>query len=97
MEAFIIFARGGIILFSWTAVALKGSPVDALVSNVLLEERSGKSDYTYTAGATKYTLKWSFHNELGLVFVAVRAPLPLVASLYTTPCAQLGVRSVSMK
>jgi signal recognition particle receptor subunit alpha len=88
LEAFIIFARGGIILFSWTAVALKGSPVDALVSNVLLEERSGKSDYTYTAGATKYTLKWSFHNELGLVFVAVRAPLPLVASLYTTPCAQ---------
>lgn len=76
LDAFIIFARGGIILFSWTAVALKGNPVDALVSNVLLEERSGKSDYTYTTGATKYTLKWSFHNELELVFVAVRVPLP---------------------
>lgn len=77
LEAFIIFARGGIILFSWTAVALKGNPVDALVSNVLLEERSGKSDYTYTTGATKYTLKWSFHNELELVFVAVRVPPPV--------------------
>jgi len=71
LDSFLIFARGGIILFSWSAVALKGAPVQTLVQDVLLEERSGVQEWAYSAGATKYTLRFTFHNEAGLVFVAV--------------------------
>ncbi|KAA8522860.1 hypothetical protein F0562_009283 [Nyssa sinensis] len=51
--------------------ALKGSPIDTLIRSCLLEERSGASLYNYDAPGASYTLKWTFHNELGLVFVAV--------------------------
>lgn len=51
--------------------ALKGSPVDALIKTCLLEERAGDSSFQYDAAGAGYTLKWRFHNELGLVFVAV--------------------------
>lgn len=51
--------------------ALKGSPVDALIRTCLLEERAGDSSFQYDAAGAGYTLKWRFHNELGLVFVAV--------------------------
>eukprot|EP00959_Pyramimonas_sp_CCMP1952_P124329 2599398-Pyramimonas_sp.AAC.1 len=71
LDNFTIFARGGIILFSWSAVTLKGSPIDSLISTVLLEERSGQQSYPYTSGSTKYTLKWTFNNDLGIVLVAV--------------------------
>lgn len=51
--------------------ALKGSPIDTLIRSCLLEERSGASSFNYDAPGAAYTLKWTFHNELGLVFVAV--------------------------
>ncbi|XP_035541718.1 signal recognition particle receptor subunit alpha-like [Juglans regia] len=51
--------------------ALKGSPIDTLIWSCLLEERSGATSYNYDAAGAAYTLKWTFHNELGLVFVAV--------------------------
>ncbi|CAI5467914.1 unnamed protein product [Closterium sp. Yama58-4] len=51
---------------------MKGSPIDALIQNCLLQERSGEKTFQYNAkDQSAYTLKWSFHNELGLVFVAV--------------------------
>jgi hypothetical protein len=71
LDNFSIFARGGIILFNWSAVTLKGGPIDALIQTVLLEERSGQQSVPYTSGTTKYTLKWTFNNDLGIVLVAV--------------------------
>ncbi|XP_030953401.1 signal recognition particle receptor subunit alpha-like [Quercus lobata] len=74
LEQLLIFTRGGLIL--WTCKefgnALKGSPIDTLIQSCLLEERSGAASYNYDGpqGAA-YTLKWTFHNDLGLVFVAV--------------------------
>ncbi|CAI5465510.1 unnamed protein product [Closterium sp. Yama58-4] len=51
---------------------MKGSPIDALIQNCLLQERSGEKTFQYNSkDQSAYTLKWSFHNELGLVFVAV--------------------------
>ncbi|KAK8523430.1 hypothetical protein V6N12_047950 [Hibiscus sabdariffa] len=47
------------------------SPIDTLIRSCLLEERSGAASYNYDATGASYTLKWTFHNELGLVFVAV--------------------------
>ncbi|BAT76171.1 hypothetical protein VIGAN_01413800 [Vigna angularis var. angularis] len=73
LEQLLIFTRGGLIL--WTCNhftnALKGSPIDTLIRSCLLEERSGAASFTYDAPGASYCLKWTFHNDLGLVFVAV--------------------------
>ncbi|XP_044983290.1 signal recognition particle receptor subunit alpha [Hordeum vulgare subsp. vulgare] len=72
LEELLIFTRGGLILWSSCralggAALLKGSPIDALIRSCLLEERSGDAGFTQDA----YALKWTFNNDLGLVFVAV--------------------------
>ncbi|KAK2992954.1 hypothetical protein RJ640_007336 [Escallonia rubra] len=73
LEQLLIFTRGGLILWTCKELgnALRGSPIDTLIRSCLLEERSGAASYNYDAPGTAYTLKWTFHNELGLVFVAV--------------------------
>lgn len=73
LEHLLIFTRGGLILWTCKELgnALKGSPIDTLIRSCLLEERSGAASYNYDAPGAAYTLKWTFHNELGLVFVAV--------------------------
>ncbi|XP_066384359.1 uncharacterized protein [Miscanthus floridulus] len=71
LEELLIFTRGGLILWSSCralgAAALKGSPIDALIRSCLLEERSADASFSQD----NYALKWTFHNNLGLVFVAV--------------------------
>ncbi|GER37117.1 signal recognition particle receptor alpha subunit family protein [Striga asiatica] len=77
LEQLLIFTRGGLLL--WTCGnALRGSPIDTLIGSCLLEERSGAASYNYDS----YTLKWTFHNELGLVFVAVILHLHLHLHLH---------------
>lgn len=73
LEQLLIFTRGGLILWTCNELgnALKGSPIDTLIRSCLLEERSGDTSYNYDAPSASYTLKWTFHNELNLVFVAV--------------------------
>ncbi|KAL0423104.1 UNVERIFIED_CONTAM: Signal recognition particle receptor subunit alpha [Sesamum radiatum] len=73
LEQLLIFTRGGLILCTCKELgnALRGSPIDTLIRSCLLEERSGAASYNYDAPGAAYTLKWTFHNELGLVFVAV--------------------------
>ena len=72
LDSFQIFTKGGLILFQWSLMeAPKGSPVDELVKQCLLEERAGETEYTHVAGSSAYTLRWRTHNALGLVFVAV--------------------------
>nr|GME10807.1 signal recognition particle receptor subunit alpha-like [Ipomoea batatas] len=73
LEQLFIFTRGGLILWTCQELgnALKGSPIDILIRSCLLEERSGSTYYNYDVPGAAYTLKWTFHNELGLVFVAV--------------------------
>ncbi|KAG8380903.1 hypothetical protein BUALT_Bualt06G0065100 [Buddleja alternifolia] len=73
LEQLLIFTRGGLILWTCKELgnALRGSPIDTLIRSCLLEERSGAASYNYDAPGASYTLKWIFHNELGLVFVAV--------------------------
>ncbi|XP_020222793.1 signal recognition particle receptor subunit alpha [Cajanus cajan] len=73
LEQLLIFTRGGLILWTCKELgnALKGSPIDTLIRSCLLEERSGAASYNYDAPGASYTLKWTFHNELGIVFVAV--------------------------
>lgn len=71
-----MFTKGGLVLFSHQPAAssssLSGDPVGALVTTCLLEERAGDEAFAYTApDGVAYALKWCFHNEAGLVFVAV--------------------------
>ncbi|KAH7847619.1 hypothetical protein Vadar_028216 [Vaccinium darrowii] len=73
LEQLLIFSGGGLILWTCKELgnALKGSPVDTLIRSSLLEERLGAALYNYDAPGVAYTLKWTFHNDLDLVFVAV--------------------------
>ncbi|KAK4344412.1 hypothetical protein RND71_037506 [Anisodus tanguticus] len=73
LEQLLIFTRGGLILWTCKELgnALRGSPIDTLIRSCLLEERSGAASYNYDVPGAAYTLKWTFHNDLGLVFVAV--------------------------
>ena len=45
LDSFQIFTKGGLILFQWSLMdAPKGSPVDELVKQCLLEERAGETE-----------------------------------------------------
>ena len=73
LDAFQVFTKGGLILFSWTLMGdvPKGAPVEALVKTHLLEERGGaEREFTHQVGAASHALRWTTHNERGLVFVA---------------------------
>ncbi len=71
LDYFAIFTKGGALLWAFQLTALKGDPLNALVRECLLEDRSAERSYTYSAGAGGgYTLKWSFNN--------VRRPPPLL-------------------
>eukprot|EP00026_Physarum_polycephalum_P005169 Phypoly_transcript_05199.p1 GENE.Phypoly_transcript_05199~~Phypoly_transcript_05199.p1 ORF type:complete len:609 (+),score=172.80 Phypoly_transcript_05199:71-1897(+) len=68
LDYFTIFNKRGIVLFSYPqAKKLPGAPVDRLIKDVLLEERSGENSYSLDS----YALKWTFANEFDLIFVAV--------------------------
>lgn len=68
LDYFTIFNKRGIVLFSYPqGKKLPGTPVDRLVKDVLLEERSGENSYSLD----NYSLKWTFANEFDLIFVAV--------------------------
>lgn len=70
-----IFTKGGALLWTWSLMsgnAVRGNPVDALIRNWLLEERSGESSFSYTppSGAA-YSLKWTLHNVRCYVFCSI--------------------------
>lgn len=66
LDYFTIFNKRGVVLFSYPqAKKLPGAPVDRLIKDVLLEERSGENSYTLDT----YALKWTFANDFDLIFV----------------------------
>ncbi|KAL1527039.1 hypothetical protein AB1Y20_015725 [Prymnesium parvum] len=81
LDEVIVFRKTGVVLWSHAWVVVKGSPVNQLIHQVLLEERMGSlSEF---ADST-YTLKWLLDNELDLVFVAIQQKhlsLPYVEEL----------------
>jgi len=68
IDLLTIFHRGGAVLYTRQLAPIPGQPVDALINNVLLEERAGQNSYRHEE---KYTVKWCLDNQLELVFVAV--------------------------
>eukprot|EP00929_Paragymnodinium_shiwhaense_P037780 TRINITY_DN20065_c1_g1_i1.p1 TRINITY_DN20065_c1_g1~~TRINITY_DN20065_c1_g1_i1.p1 ORF type:complete len:589 (-),score=201.24 TRINITY_DN20065_c1_g1_i1:247-2013(-) len=67
IDAFYIFTKGGLLLWSTQLVKVKGDPVDRLIKEVLLEERVGETQVNLDS----YSLKWLVRNEMDLLFVAV--------------------------
>ena len=85
LDYFTIFNKRGIVLFSYPqAKKLPGAPVDRLIKDVLLEERSGENSYSLDA----YALKWTFANEFDLIFVVCSLFLLFPLTNTTSPLLQ---------
>merc|ERR1719511_124205 len=67
IDAFYIFTKGGLLLWSTQLVKVRGSPLDRLIREVLLEERVGETSATLDS----CNLKWKLLNEMDLFFVVV--------------------------
>jgi len=81
LDLFTVLTSGGIVLFqrsqaspngsapssSSTAVSAPTYLIDKLISDVFMQERSSEKEYIRDG----YVAKWTFANELGLIFVAV--------------------------
>lgn len=68
IDKFIIFNKHGVVLWSKSLGAnVHSEPVTRLIHDVLLEEKKGETVFEYE----NYALKWTFANELDLVFVVV--------------------------
>ena len=67
IDQFSIFHRGGGVLWERTLTSLSVSPIDSLIQSVLLEERAASTAFRHD----KYVVKWTFANDMELVFVAV--------------------------
>lgn len=65
LDLFTILTKGGFVLWQKNFAPINGSPVEDLIRNVLIEERAGTDSYY----KENYALKWTFANELDLVFV----------------------------
>ncbi|CAO3590740.1 unnamed protein product [Absidia cylindrospora] len=65
LDLFTVLNKGGLVLWQHAFTSLSGGPVEALIKNVLIEERAGTDTYIKDT----YALKWTFANELDLVFV----------------------------
>ncbi len=66
IELFLVFTRGGFVLFSSNARPLEGNPVGRLVSEQLVEERGGSKDDFISA---PYSLRWKLDNQREIVYV----------------------------
>ncbi|PHJ23534.1 signal recognition particle receptor alpha subunit [Cystoisospora suis] len=77
IDAICAFTRGGVVLWSFCFANVQGCPLDCLVKDVLLEERSGSSSATLTP----YTLQWKFLNNLEIIFVVIYRGIAQLAFL----------------
>jgi signal recognition particle receptor subunit alpha len=70
LDLFTVLTSGGIVLFQRSQTTSSSSPtylIDRVISDVFMQERSSDREYARDG----YTVKWTFANELGLIFVAV--------------------------
>lgn len=67
IDQFVIFERGGTILWSRNYDRIKGDPLLVLVRSVLLEDRLSLSEMS----VQNYTMKWTLDNPRGLFFVVL--------------------------
>ena len=67
LDLVLVLSKSGVVLWQQQFGPVKGNPVDALVRTVLLEERTGLTEYEDDAN----TVKWTLDNEMHVVVIAV--------------------------
>ena len=67
LDLVLVLSKSGVVLWQQQFGPVKGNPVDALVRTVLLEERTGLTEFEDDAN----TVKWTLDNEMHVVVIAV--------------------------
>ncbi|KAF9174425.1 hypothetical protein BGX21_005070 [Mortierella sp. AD011] len=67
LDFFTIATKGGLVLWSKAYGPAQSSPINSLIQEILIEERSSTQIYY----KDNYSIKWTFVNDLDLIFVAV--------------------------
>ncbi|KAG0207993.1 hypothetical protein BGX28_000937 [Mortierella sp. GBA30] len=67
LDFFTIATKGGLVLWSKAYGSAQSSPINNLIQEVLIEERSSTQIYY----KDNYAIKWTFLNDLDLIFIAV--------------------------
>ena len=78
LEQFLIFSKGGLILYQTGSENLPGNPVAQLIASVLLENRGGDSLFR----TEQYTVQWYPLNEFDIIFVVRSSPFKIHASSF---------------
>lgn len=77
LDTFEIVTTSGVVLWSRSTVPISSSLINNFITDVFIEERSGAIRDGSSASSNppyrsdQHTLKWTFHKELGIIFVAV--------------------------
>ncbi|KAK3812387.1 MAG: SRP54-type protein [Linnemannia elongata] len=67
LDFFSIATKGGLVLWSKAYGPAQSSPINNLIQDILIEERSSTQIYL----KDNYAIKWTFVNDLDLIFIAV--------------------------
>lgn len=67
IDEFIIFERGGSVLWRRSFVVLRGDPIATLIRDVLLEERASDTELI----TSSYGVRWALANEFHVVVAVV--------------------------
>ena len=83
LDSFEVLTTSGVVLWSKSYVPVSSSIINALITEVFIEERAPSGTRTRednSAGRNppfkkeKYTLKWTTAKDLGLIFVVSEVP-----------------------
>mmetsp|Transcript_27837 Transcript_27837/g.45222 ORF Transcript_27837/g.45222 Transcript_27837/m.45222 type:complete len:101 (-) Transcript_27837:120-422(-) len=77
IEDFTILTKGGVVLWKKQFQQLKSNAINTLIKTVLLEDRGGSNSWS----DGDYTLRWTFANELDLIFVVWCSCVLILAQL----------------
>lgn len=72
LDAFEIFTTSGVVLWSRSSSNIGPTIVNSLINDVFIEERvrpTSQANSNPTYKHDKYTLKYTFVKDLGLIFV----------------------------
>lgn len=71
LDFFSIATKGGLVLWSKAYGPAQSSPINNLIQDILIEERSSTQIYL----KDNYAIKWTFVNDLDLIFIVRHALL----------------------
>ncbi|RYG46139.1 hypothetical protein EON67_09870, partial [archaeon] len=66
LDAFIIFAHSGVVLFSLQFAPVSSTPLTCLIKDVLLPRQYARQAVGYDSG--EHTLRWLMPQDAPLVF-----------------------------